>query len=147
MEERLKGSLPEEGDGRIEQFNKSERNLKSLSLRYYFIKKLWRSAHLVIFSISDRDFMLDTASRIVKKRRAEKDKEDRIFLDSLLETSFIDEEEVCTRANETFSNWNLPVRNWLYLVFDVQMKYPCDGKKHLSCLAGFVRVMKIVKKC
>lgn len=42
----------------------------------------------------DRDYLRGVMKDVIRKRRAQKYKEDRIFLDSLMDADFIDEEEV-----------------------------------------------------
>ncbi len=42
----------------------------------------------------DRDYLRDVVKDEIRKRRAQKDKEDHILLDSLMDADFIDEEEV-----------------------------------------------------
>ena len=44
--------------------------------------------------IIDRDYLRSIIKDVVRKRRDQKDKKDQIFLDSLMDADFIDEEEV-----------------------------------------------------
>ena len=67
-ENTLKGNLPEEGDGRMERFNKN------------------------------RDYMRDVVKDIIRKRRGQKNKEDHILLDSLMDADFVDDDELVDQS-------------------------------------------------
>ncbi|XP_028392938.1 cytochrome P450 20A1-like isoform X2 [Dendronephthya gigantea] len=67
-EEALKGNLPEEGDGRMEKF------------------------------AENREYLRRIIKDVIRKRRDQKDKKDQIFLDSLMDADFIDEEELVTQT-------------------------------------------------
>ena len=45
--------------------------------------------------IIDRDYLRSIIKDVIRKRRDQEDKKDQIFLDSLMDADFIDEEEVC----------------------------------------------------
>ena len=56
---------------------------------------LWKFIFLSVFYISARAGLHNLIKDLIRRRRQDNDKAEKLFIDSMLDNDFMDEEEVC----------------------------------------------------